>query len=57
VSSYVGWLAGRPEAEAALREPRARDFAGRDFSANAALALIRLTCGPITLTLPHEQAA
>jgi transposase len=25
-------------------------------SANAALALIHLTCGPITLTLPHEQA-
>ncbi len=24
-------------------------------SANAALALIHLTCGPITLTLPHEQ--
>ncbi len=23
-------------------------------SANAALALIHLTCGPITLTLPHE---
>lgn len=31
VSSYVAWLAERPEAEAALREPRARDFAGRDF--------------------------
>lgn len=31
VSSYVDWLAERPEAEAALREPRARDFAGRDF--------------------------
>jgi transposase len=26
-------------------------------SANAALALIPLTCGPITLTLPHEQTA
>jgi transposase len=26
-------------------------------SANAALALIHLTCGPITLTLPHEQAS
>ena len=25
-------------------------------SAQAALALIHLTCGPITLTLPHEQA-
>ncbi len=25
-------------------------------SANAALALIHLTCGPITLTLPHEHA-
>ncbi|HVC04923.1 MAG TPA: ISL3 family transposase [Candidatus Acidoferrales bacterium] len=24
-------------------------------SANAALALIHLTCGPVTLTLPHEQ--
>ena len=24
-------------------------------SANAALALVHLTCGPITLTLPHEQ--
>jgi transposase len=26
-------------------------------SARAALALIHLTCGPITLTLPHEHAA
>jgi hypothetical protein len=26
-------------------------------SAGAALALIHLTCGPITLTLPHEQTA
>ena len=26
-------------------------------SANAALALIHLTCGPITLTLPHETTA
>jgi transposase len=25
-------------------------------SANAALALIHLTCGPVTLTLPHERA-
>ena len=25
-------------------------------SANAALALVHLTCGPLTLTLPHEQA-
>ncbi len=25
-------------------------------SAAAALALIHLTCGPVTLTLPHEQA-
>jgi transposase len=25
-------------------------------SANAALALVHLTCGPITLTLPHERA-
>jgi transposase len=24
-------------------------------SANAALALVHLTCGPVTLTLPHEQ--
>jgi transposase len=24
-------------------------------SASAALALIHLTCGPVTLTLPHEQ--
>jgi len=24
-------------------------------SANAALALIHLTCGPVTLTLPHEH--
>jgi len=31
VSSYIAWLAERHEAEAALREPRARDFAGRDF--------------------------
>ncbi len=26
-------------------------------SANAALALIHLTCGPIWLTLPHETTA
>jgi transposase len=26
-------------------------------SANAALALVHLTCGPVTLTLPHEQAS
>jgi transposase len=25
-------------------------------TANAALALVHLTCGPVTLTLPHEQA-
>jgi len=25
-------------------------------SANAALALVHLTCGPVKLTLPHEQA-
>ena len=25
-------------------------------SANAALALVHLTCGPVTLTLPHEQS-
>ena len=25
-------------------------------SANAALALVHLTCGPVTLTLPHDQA-
>jgi transposase len=25
-------------------------------SANAALALVHLTCGPVTLTLPHERA-
>ena len=25
-------------------------------SAQAALALVHLTCGPVTLTLPHEQA-
>jgi transposase len=25
-------------------------------SAHAALALVHLTCGPVTLTLPHEQA-
>src|SRR5207344_2254198 len=25
-------------------------------SAEAALALVHLTCGPVTLTLPHEQA-
>ena len=24
-------------------------------SARAALALVHLTCGPVTLTLPHEQ--
>jgi hypothetical protein len=32
VSTYVGWLAERPEADAALREPRARDFAGATSS-------------------------
>ena len=31
VSTYVDWLAERAAADAALREPRARDFAGRDF--------------------------
>lgn len=31
VSAYVEWLAERPGAEAALREPRARDHAARDF--------------------------
>lgn len=30
---------------------RARGF----HSANAALALVMLTCGPITLQLPHER--
>jgi transposase len=25
-------------------------------SANAALALVHLTCGPVTLTFPHDQA-
>jgi hypothetical protein len=31
VSTYVGWLVGWLDAERALREPRARDFAARDF--------------------------
>jgi integrase/recombinase XerC len=31
VSAYIDWLAGLPGAEGALREPRARDFAARDF--------------------------
>jgi hypothetical protein len=29
VPAYIDWLAERPEADAALREPRARDFAAR----------------------------
>jgi hypothetical protein len=28
---YIAWLAERPDADGALREPRARDFAARDF--------------------------
>src|SRR3954465_9898293 len=31
VSAYAAWLAKRPGAERALREPRARDHAARDF--------------------------
>jgi hypothetical protein len=31
VSAYAVWLAERPAADAALREPRARDHAARDF--------------------------
>jgi site-specific recombinase XerD len=31
VSAYVTWLADRPGADAALREPRARDHGARDF--------------------------
>ena len=31
VSAYIAWLARRPEPDGALREPRARDFAARDF--------------------------
>jgi integrase/recombinase XerC len=31
VRAYAAWLAERPEADAALRQPRARDSAGRDF--------------------------
>jgi site-specific recombinase XerD len=31
VSAYIEWLAERPGAGAALREPRARDHAARDF--------------------------
>ncbi len=31
VESYGRWLTGRPAAAAALREPRARDHAARDF--------------------------
>src|SRR3954471_6726315 len=31
VTSYAVWLAERPGADAALREPRARDHAARDF--------------------------
>lgn len=31
VSAYIAWLAERPDSDGALREPRARDFAARDF--------------------------
>ncbi|MCA1678935.1 MAG: tyrosine-type recombinase/integrase [Actinobacteria bacterium] len=31
VSTYIAWLAERADADGALREPRARDFAARDF--------------------------
>lgn len=31
VSAYIAWLAERPDTDGALREPRARDFAARDF--------------------------
>lgn len=31
MSAYVTWLAERPESDGVLREPCARDFAGRDF--------------------------
>lgn len=31
VTGYAEWLAERPGADAALREPRARDHAARDF--------------------------
>jgi len=47
---------GRVEAlnnKARLITRRAYGF----HSPHAALALIHLTCGPITLTLPHEQTA
>ena len=31
VTSYAAWLGDWPDAEVALREPRARDHAARDF--------------------------
>jgi hypothetical protein len=31
VTTYATWLAERPQADAALREPQARDHAARDF--------------------------
>ena len=48
-----GCLAWTVNNKAKLITRRAYGF----HSANAALALIHLTCGPITLTLPHEQTA
>jgi len=54
-------LAGRrlldrfPAGAVGGRVGNAQRFAA--VAANAALALIHLTCGPITLTLPHEQTA
>ena len=50
----LGVTQGRTEAlnnKVRLITRRAYGF----HSANAALALVHLTCGPVTLTLPHEQ--
>ena len=60
----TGILAARrmklPNARAEALNNKAKLITRRAYgfhSANAALALIHLTCGPITLTLPHEQTA
>jgi hypothetical protein len=37
VWAYIDWLAERPGSEAALHQPRARDFAERDFKCHLKL--------------------
>jgi hypothetical protein len=49
VSAYIAWLAERPDADGALREPRARDFAARDFKRH--LKLERAT--PLADSVDH----